>query len=705
MLKKLLSVTFLLLFFTLSFGQIDLNHFVALQSEGKIPADFKKFILSDNKEDQLLKKIFSNGMIYYGTELNQYVDKIADQLLKDYPELRSKMRFYILNSNSVNAFAFSDHVILINLGLLAQVQNESELAFILSHELIHIVNNHIEQERIILKKNPKYNSEKDQAMVYHNRSRDHEYESDRDGFTKFYEKSGYNLEAVNGIFDVLLYDYLPFDEVKLEKSFLETDFYKFPETHFLVNLTPIRSREDFIDTLSTHPNILKRRTIINELVEKSRYQEGTVFIQPESLFYRIRTIARMESINNYLRYHDYGHSFYNAYILLQEMPDNEFLEQAIVTSLYGLSKHKNNEGVKDVIPSYKDGEGEIQQIFHFFYKMNREEASLLALRFAYNGFKKHPHNPYFANILNDLMQDLHKRKKLNYADYSDYPMDYDISLIPKDTVTTETTTPQTGKSRFEKIKSNVKKTKVIPIETFKTYNYMLVDLRQDSVFMDLVEKNLKVIEDRDVLDKIDENKFNEKVCNSLLVWTPKFVAKKKNGSYKFRNEMIEKMVHQSIREQKVQAVEVSEMQPENFTTEKYNHFCKIQNFYSDYVYSNGIPMFFYESNNIEDACIEFGGSCINFISAYETRGKSFQGSFILFVPPAYFLFPFVPQLLVHSMLKSKDTRVEYTIVNLMTSEVIVQKSAVIEGKNNIPAVNVFINRMFNTYSPKKGSSK
>ena len=78
---------------------------------------------------------------------------------------------------------------------------------------------------------------------------------------------------------------------------------------------------------------------------------------------------------------------------------------------------------------------------------------------------------------------------------------------------------------------------MIPIETFKTHNYMLVDFRQDSVFMDMVEKNLKMIEDRDVLEKIDENKFNEKDCNSLLVWTPKYVAKKKNGSFKFRNEM------------------------------------------------------------------------------------------------------------------------------------------------------------------------
>lgn len=705
MLKKLLTVTLLLLFCAHSFGQIDLNEYTFLKSEGKMPADFKKYLRSETKENQLLKRLFSNGMIFYGTELNQYVDKIADQLLKDHPDLRAKMRFYILNSNNVNAFAFSDHIILVSLGLLAQVQNESELAFIISHELIHIVNNHIEKERIVVKKNPKYNSDKDQALVYHNRSRDHEYESDKEGFIKFYEKSGYNLDAINGVFDVLLYDYLPFDEVKLDRNFLETTFYKFPDSHFLVNLTPIRSREDFIDTLSTHPNILKRRTIINNLVENSNTPQGSVFIQPDSLFYKVRSIARFECLNNYLRYHDYAHSFYNAYALLQEYPNNEFLEQVLVTSLYGLSKHKNSDGIKDVVPSYKDGEGEIQQVFHLFTKMNRDESALLAIRFSYQASLKYPKNSYFPSVVNDLMQDLHNRRRLNYADYSDYPMNYDVTLIPKDTVETESTQTQTPKNRFEKIKSNVKKTKVIPIETFKTHNYMLVDLRQDSAFMELVESNLKVIEDKEILGAIDERKFDHKVCNSMIVWNPKYLLKTKDGSYKAKNEMIEKMVHHSIKEQKVQAVEVSDYVLSNLSTEKYNHFCKIQNFYTDYIYSNGIPMLYYESNHIEDACLDFGGSCINFINAYETRSSSLKGAYFLFVPPAYFLFPFAPQLLIHSLIKHKETRVEYRIVNMISSEVIAQKTAVIEGKNNIPAVNVFINRMYNQYSPKKGSSK
>ena len=155
--KLFLFIMGLFLFVPL-FAQNDFSGFTSLKSAGKIPADFKKYLTSENKEDILLKRLFSSGLILYGSELNQYVDKVADQVLKDHPDLRKEMRFYILRSSAVNAFAFSDHVILINLGLLAQIQNESELAFIISHELIHIVNKHIEKEKVEKKKKKKTDS-------------------------------------------------------------------------------------------------------------------------------------------------------------------------------------------------------------------------------------------------------------------------------------------------------------------------------------------------------------------------------------------------------------------------------------------------------------------------------------------------------------------------------------------------------------------
>ena len=112
---------------------------------------------------------------------------------------------------------------------------------------------------------------------------------------------------------------------------------------------------------------------MSDLVENSSHKGGASFIQPESLFLRIRTLARFECINLLLTTHDYGESFFNSYVLQKEFPNNEFLEQAIVASLYGISKHKLSEGISEIIGSYKDFEGEIQKIMNFFTTYHKDE--------------------------------------------------------------------------------------------------------------------------------------------------------------------------------------------------------------------------------------------------------------------------------------------------------------------------------------------
>lgn len=707
MTKRLLFYL-LLAIFTLNIQAQDyLSNFTSLKSEGKMPKDFKMYISSKSDEEAYLKRIFSSGLILYGSELNRYIDRVADQLLKDHPDLRKQMRFYILKSTAVNAYAFNDNIIFVNIGLLAQIQNESELAFILAHELIHIVNKHIEiekKDKKSRKNKTKYDSRKDQFLAYHNRSREHEYESDKEGFIKFYENSGYSLDAINGVFDVLQYGYLPFDEIKFVRDFVETDFYKFPDNYFLVNLTPIRSREDFIDTLSTHPSVLKRRTIMQDMVENSSVKNGALFIQSDSLFYKIRNLSRFECLNLFVKNHEYASSFFNAYILWKDFPENEFVNQTIFYSLYGVAKHKNKESISELLGSYKEYEGEIQQMYHFLIKINKDESYLLALRFAWDFSKKYPNNQFAKLVINDIIKDLHLRKKMAYQDYSDYPMGFDISTIPVETDKSDSVQTTPSKGRFEKIKSPKNKSKVIPTDRFKTYNYMLVDYRQDSTFMDLVENNLKLIEDKEVLETINEGKLDETVCNSMIVFAPKYYYIKK-GKISIKNYEIENIITSSIKNQNVSAITVYENQIEEFDTERYNYYCKINDFYSEYSHSTDIQMVYSQSNNIEDACNAFGGTCINFVEVYKENETFNSSTILLFIPPMYFVMPFVPELFVHIFLRSSTITAKYTVVNLMTGERMASQTETINGKNNGPALNNLINHFYNTYSPKKGSSK
>lgn len=694
--KKQRILFLLVLIWNLGQALMAQSSFTTIESQGKIPKDFG--VYAKYKKNPLLQKIFTSGLLVYGSELNAYIDKVADLVMKDEPELRKKMRFYVLKSPVVNAYAFSEHIIIITTGLIAQLENESELAFIISHELVHITNKHIEKQQKI-KRNKNQGSVKRDFLSYHNRSREHEYEADSEGFKKFFEQSGYSLEAVNGVYDLLQYSYLPFDEIKFMRNYVETDYYKFPNSYFLTNVNRIRSREDYIDTLSTHPNILRRRTILNSLVSKSNAPSGSWFIQTEEQFYKIKNMARFETINSYLSDHDYGNSMYNSYVLLQNDPNNPFLNRALIASLYGLCKHKYELGLTRVLGSYKDVEGEKQQLYYFLNTITRDELYLLTLRFAYQAWQKFPENPYYEKVCIDLIYDLHKKKKLIYTDYSDYPMGINVDTI-QITQNTPDTVVQQG--RFDKIKTKKNNTKVIPTEKFKVVNYMLVELRKDSIFMDLVEKKMDAIEDEETLNQIKTDDFDQQLCPSIILWKP-MTYKEKDGYWVKDNKGIESAIKTSVKKHHIDGVYFDKVDLTKMTTELYNHYAKIQAFYDEYTNSDNLEMIYYQSLDIEDACTAFGGSCINFISCYtETEYGIFGDMFSKISVSVMSLF-FAPPIPIQLFIKEESSHVNYVVINLATGQKIVNKSTVITGRNNSSAVKNFIYKMYYKHAPKKGN--
>ena len=107
-------IAFLLLLVAASTGiaqqRYDLDNFTGIKSEGTIPADLRKPLselygedkqrvrdYNDGKlpnRDRVLEasyhinRLMSNGRILYGDPITRMVERIADTLLKDYPELR-----------------------------------------------------------------------------------------------------------------------------------------------------------------------------------------------------------------------------------------------------------------------------------------------------------------------------------------------------------------------------------------------------------------------------------------------------------------------------------------------------------------------------------------------------------------------------------------------------------------------------------------
>ena len=57
-----------------------------------------------------------------------------------------EFRFFVIENPAINASSLPDGTMLVDTGLLASVQNEAQLAFVLSHEIAHVLQAHVWRE-------------------------------------------------------------------------------------------------------------------------------------------------------------------------------------------------------------------------------------------------------------------------------------------------------------------------------------------------------------------------------------------------------------------------------------------------------------------------------------------------------------------------------------------------------------------------------
>lgn len=687
-------------FFTLLTTQAQ-SKFVyeALQSAGPVPADFAYYLdKGANEEDGVYKYLVESGLLVYGSPMNKYVEKVADNLLEShYRTLRQELRFYILRRSDVNAYSYANGMIVVTTGLLAQLQNESELAFILAHEIAHYAEKHLEKEKKVKKKDKKYDVGGFLRMV---RSREQETEADRIAFERYYQNSKYSYEALDGVFDVLQYSYLPFDEVEFERAFVESEYYTFPDKYFISAVTPIRSREDYVDTLLTHPNLAKRREWIANQVERKSDENRSRFLQSEELFYKLRHQARYETINIDLTFHQYDAALYNTYVLLDENPNDPFLCQAWVAGIYGFAMHKLEGNGNDYITKSDLVEGEQQRLSHFLSKISRDECALLALRFAWNYAKIFPENSYFKQVAGEIIEVLSEKGKMKYQNYSDYAMGIDPSTIPVDTTVKKTETEKKGK--YDKIKSQQgnEREKVLPNEDFETKNYMLVDLRADDEFWKLYYDALDEEEDEKLIG--EKNAMSER----FIVWHPQFYRFRWGKDVpKDKDKVLDNVVEISLKKQDLNASLL--IAKDMFVSdEMYNHYCKLQLWSYDFLRMGDAKMFLYQSSGIQPTCDALGTQYLNLLYAVSVPDRiSFSSAWFGAIYTIALLPVATPFAVFNSILYYHDVECVFMLYDMVESEPLIMDNYTASTLVPRAEIENAIYRFYHNITPKKGGGK
>jgi predicted Zn-dependent protease len=102
--------------------------------------------LSADDEDAMGQSVAMNltsgNQLTANEKLNKYVSLVGLTLVDASPRPVGNWLFGVLDSNEVNAFAGPNGYIFVTTGALRQMQDESELAGVLAHELTHVLHHH-----------------------------------------------------------------------------------------------------------------------------------------------------------------------------------------------------------------------------------------------------------------------------------------------------------------------------------------------------------------------------------------------------------------------------------------------------------------------------------------------------------------------------------------------------------------------------------
>jgi len=326
----------------------------------------------ETKSDFTLREIFVSGSIYYNDPCTRYVREVAARLLSP---LESKPKISVSVSRFItpNAAIWQDGTLIVNIGLLAQLENEAQLAFVLAHEIGHYQYSH-PLKQYIRTQNPS----SIQKRALDNLKADLDYTQDReeeaDAFAlKLLDKAGYDSREAQKALSVLtnhthkcetLFESLFIDRAD-ECGELEVQHYKNMKQSLARHFAPtmlLQRKEKISHTGSLHDGIY--------LVSQNNFEE-------------IKGIAQFELIENAYHQADDVSALYHAAVLKKKYPENAYLHAKIAESLYRLYFYKKRGMIDQVLQLNRENhpETEILRLSCFLYQAN--EATLQKLTETY----------------------------------------------------------------------------------------------------------------------------------------------------------------------------------------------------------------------------------------------------------------------------------------------------------------------------------
>ena len=94
---------------------------------------------------RILRTLRARGSLIENPEVNLWIRSLGNKLAARAPNTATPFYFAVAKDLSVNAFATLGGVVVVNAGLILRSESESELAAVMSHEIAHVTQRHIQR--------------------------------------------------------------------------------------------------------------------------------------------------------------------------------------------------------------------------------------------------------------------------------------------------------------------------------------------------------------------------------------------------------------------------------------------------------------------------------------------------------------------------------------------------------------------------------
>ncbi len=311
---------------------------------------------------------FNNKEIYSGKEAQQYLDALTGDIVRANPSLLqpNSFRCYFSRSGVPNASYIGQGIILFNMGLFEKLNNESEAAFIISHEIAHFLLKHSEsamsayvsainskevQNKLKKIKGSEYGKRGQveqlvNSLTFDSRRHSRHHEKDADSLAvELMSNTRFDLNGAITtlhILDQVDKDTLAISSI-LEKTFNSKEYpfkkrWLSKEEGFLGGHASIKQDSALADSLKTHPDCHARVAALQQIINK--YQKSPEAANDQTAFSVLQNKFRYEVIN-YSFNNNYTKSLYYTLELLEKKPGDPFLVThvgRIFNSLYAARK-------------------------------------------------------------------------------------------------------------------------------------------------------------------------------------------------------------------------------------------------------------------------------------------------------------------------------------------------------------------------------